>query len=42
MCCAGRPGAGMKPVSLPSLQRDLQEKYAGAELSKRDVLSSAM
>ena len=39
---AGRPGAGMAPVSLPRLHRELQDKYAGAELSRRDVLSAAM
>ena len=38
----GRPGADMKPVSLTRLQRELQEKYQGMDITYRDVLSAAL
>ena len=32
----------MKPVSLTRLQRELQEKYQGMDITYRDVLSAAL
>ena len=32
----------MQPVSLTRLQRELQEKYQGMDVTYRDVLSAAL
>lgn len=38
----GRPGASMPPMELDNLQARLEERYGRANITPRDVLSSAL